>query len=582
MSVAPQPSSPPASSPPAPKARPDQDQLLNLVLSDTQLLISNSALLFKEETDVDALEARLAEIGPATEAQMAVAKAVLKLRREQILEEEKKKDRMVARKKTKRAAELGNDVLEGVVDAYDRSTEQQQKRELGVDPQNWMDWDATLMKSLSVTTSCMLKMLATTASFALIAWGCVALVWTVVDIYGKEEDEGEGNKNMALAMVGLTGCGIVLLFAALQVLINMTQARSYLLLIVPLAVLMGSLFLFFEFNEGAHVNGRVLGGCFAVQGSLTLGTLGFSGYTEGDNLEQSRAVLSLAAKRAKHTLATGKERQKQTFAKRVKAGLIGTLPTFFTIGVLLLLVVGVFELFQLNESIGWKLLVTGLALAIKIVGNKSLLGLLGNLNAWIVDENLYAYEYATSTLVRVLQLSLPDEDTAQKIGLLSAVIEVMVRVFFYCMFLKAGLKNTRMNAEEKLAYAMRGKLRVQDASNDMVVEYMSSISAGLFIVYLAPTGSFSFATTTAVSTNTVVTLCAYQIIPELFLDFYVTFIEVYGGLKEMHTAYWSLETGADSNSKIWANRHGDFFKSFFIKALHTLTIIFFVLAVCLK
>jgi hypothetical protein len=162
------------------------------------------------------------------------------------------------------------------------------------------------------------------------------------------------------------------------------------------------------------------------------------------------------------------------------------------------------------------------------------------------------------------------------------VIEVMVRVFFYCMFLKAGLKNTRMNAEEKLAYAIRGKLRVQDASNDMVVEYMSSISAGLFMVYLAPTGAFSFATTAAVSTKTVVTLCTYQIVPELFLDFYVTFIEVYGGLKEMHTAYWSLETGADSNSKIWVNRLGDFVKAFIIKVGITTMIIFFVLVVCLK
>jgi hypothetical protein len=287
-----------------------------------------------------------------------------------------------------------------------------------------MDWDVTLMKSLSVTTSCMLKMLATTASFALIAWGCVALVWTVVDIYGKEEEGGGGgNKNMAMAMMGLTGCGVVLLAAALQVLVNMTQARSYLLLLIPLAVLMGGLFLFFEFNEGAHVNGRVLGGCFVVQVAFTLGALGFSAYTEYEDLKNGPQVLSLAAARAEHTLSTGEERQKRKLAERLKLGLITCLPTFFIGGVLLLLVVGVFELFQLNESIGWKLLVTGLALAIKIIGNKTLLGLVGGLQAWVADENLYLYESATSTLVRVLQLSLPDEDTAQKIGLLCAVRE---------------------------------------------------------------------------------------------------------------------------------------------------------------
>jgi hypothetical protein len=89
---------------------------------------------------------------------------------------------------------------------------------------------------------------------------------------------------------------------------------------------------------------------------------------------------------------------------------------------------------------------------------------------YIVDADLYAYEIATSTLVRVLQLSIPDENTAQTIGLLFAVVEVMVRIFFYTMFLKAGLRKPLMTAAEKVAHAMRGKLRVQDASNDMLVE----------------------------------------------------------------------------------------------------------------
>lgn len=87
-----------------------------------------------------------------------------------------------------------------------------------------------------------------------------------------------------------------------------------------------------------------------------------------------------------------------------------------------------------------------------------------------MDLNLFAYENVTSTLVRVLQLSIPDKDTAQKVGLICAIIEVMVRIFFHNMFLKAGLKNPRMTAKEKVKYAKRGKLRVQDASNDMVVE----------------------------------------------------------------------------------------------------------------
>ena len=72
----------------------------------------------------------------------------------------------------------------------------------------------------------------------------------------------------------------------------------------------------------------------------------------------------------------------------------------------------------------------------------------------------------------MLQLSLPDENTAMLIGLAGAVVEVGTRIFFYMLFLKKGLANPLMTDEEKKKYAQRGKLRVQDASNDMVVEYV--------------------------------------------------------------------------------------------------------------
>ena len=79
--------------------------------------------------------------------------------------------------------------------------------------------------------------------------------------------------------------------------------------------------------------------------------------------------------------------------------------------------------------------------------------------------------------MRILQLSLPDENAAMLIGLASAVIEVGTRIFFYTMFLKAGMKNLRMTAEEKWKYAKLGKMRVQDASNDMVVEASAAMRA---------------------------------------------------------------------------------------------------------
>jgi hypothetical protein len=96
---------------------------------------------------------------------------------------------------------------------------------------------------------------------------------------------------------------------------------------------------------------------------------------------------------------------------------------------------------------------------------------------WLCDGQLYGYEYSTALIVRMLQLSLPDENTAMLIGLAGAVVEVGTRIFFYMLFLKKGLANPRMTDEEKKKYAMRGKLRIQDASNDMVVEYVGASGA---------------------------------------------------------------------------------------------------------
>ena len=139
-----------------------------------------------------------------------------------------------------------------------------------------------------------------------------------------------------------------------------------------------------------------------------------------------------------------------------------------------------------------------------------------------------------------------------------------------------------MTTEQLKKYALWGKLRVQDGSNDMVVEYMSSLIAGFFMIQLAPTGVFSFATETTVSSSTIVTLMSYQLIPELFLDFFVTFTEVFGGLGKLHASYWSINTGSAPDSKYWAFRMGDLFKSVVGKVLFTWFLTAFVLLVVLR
>jgi hypothetical protein len=184
--------------------------------------------------------------------------------------------------------------------------------------------------------------------------------------------------------------------------------------------------------------------------------------------------------------------------------------------------------------------------------------------------------------VRVLQLSIPDPSTAQLVSLISAVGEMAARIFFYNLFLKGGLKQKTMDAEQKRRYAFWGKLRVQDASNDMVVEYLSSITAGFLMIYLAPTGLFSFSTETLIPTKTILTLVAYQLVPELFIDFYVTGMECFSGLRALHETYWKLETGAIKDSNILAWRIGDLPKATFMKFCGVVSVTTFVLSCSIK
>ena len=51
------------------------------------------------------------------------------------------------------------------------------------------------------------------------------------------------------------------------------------------------------------------------------------------------------------------------------------------------------------------------------------------------------------------------------IGMVGAIIEGCVRIYFYVLFCKDRLQHERMNPKEKMRHAVKGTLRVQDASN---------------------------------------------------------------------------------------------------------------------
>ena len=140
---------------------------------------------------------------------------------------------------------------------------------------------------------------------------------------------------------------------------------------------------------------------------------------------------------------------------------------------------------------------------------------------FINESNLFIYEYATALLCRFLQISLPDQNIAIGVSLLAALLEMGCRNFYFLLYVKAALKSSAtFNKEEWRKFAFRGKMRVADASNDMIVEYLSTIAAALSLYYFGPTGAFLFAADESVSTSAIVTIVGFQLIPELVLDFY--------------------------------------------------------------
>ncbi|GMH62257.1 hypothetical protein TrRE_jg2867, partial [Triparma retinervis] len=233
------------------------------------------------------------------------------------------------------------------------------------------------------------------------------------------------------------------------------------------------------------------------------------------------------------------------------------------------------------------MLVALVAQLIKVTGNKALVLLctiiVEDTDPWCNEVNLFIYEYSTALLCRFLQISLPDQNIAIGVSLFAALLEMGCRNFYFLLYVKAALKSSAtFNAEEWRKFAIRGKMRVADASNDMIVEYLSTISAAVCLYYLGPTGAFSFAADESVSTGTIITIVGFQLIPELFLDFYCTFIEVFGGLSKIHIAQWSFRAGKRINHQNRFYRWGDFPKWFILKLVCSVLFLTLPLLTCLK
>jgi hypothetical protein len=202
--------------------------------------------------------------------------------------------------------------------------------------------------------------------------------------------------------------------------------KTYLLQLMILALSTLPVVAYYKLG-GKRINGKMLGVVFIAASGLQISAVAYAFFTERD-ADDGAAPIWWAAKHAEHLLEHGEEKKDMTRRQKLKFSVLLALPNLFTYFVLMLLVVGIFTLYDAYEHPGWKVAVTILALGIKVAGNKVLIGLIGDLPMWIADGELYMYELGTALILRILQLSIPDQNTAQLVCLFGAVAEVSVCV----------------------------------------------------------------------------------------------------------------------------------------------------------
>jgi len=346
---------------------------------------------------------------------------------------------------------------------------------------------------------------------------------------------------------------------------------------------MPTMICYLVYNSGSYMKGVVISVLSIVFSGLGVATT-LHAFVIDTGVDTGRYNGELASKRANAAVEGVQDTERMTAIEQVKVVVTLGSPCMFVLFIMLVYVIVIFAVFELKEGSLWKVAITVLGLAVKIVGNKAMLLLIKGKPAWTVDWLLFFYEMTTATLLRVLQLSIPDVQTAQLMSLFGAVSEVCVRIYFYTRYAQYGM-NTNFNDlrdDEKRKYASWGRMRVQDGTNDRLVEYLSSFAAALYLIYLAPLGAFDFASDATVETGVVINLLMYQLVPELFLDFYVTLIEVQGGLKKLHDVTWSLTSGRVDGTIYLSDRLGDFEKGLFLKLATCGVLTGFVLLSTLK
>jgi len=544
------------------------------------------------DTLISSAEAALADYKTAVKKKRDVAVATL------------------ARGETQRnAVESVDEILRDLSGMQRRARTGAAKARLGIDPNAFLDFDVPLFDAFLVSIGVLARVLALVVLMTSFLYLFIAHLsgilaefsfeksgeaqfgpnnYTVAELVANDDfkDVLDDERNRAAAVV----CAVYFwisfgVYFSLFLIFHTINARR-LHFVVP-AFMWGfplSLHLVSK-QGGVHISSAIAVVCGATYATATSVVLAL-GIKIDHEAESGAYLVRLAGKRAARLRIDGTQYRAASRAKLVFVGMAAALPSFFLLVSISSYAAVIFWAFALHDSIGWTVFVTMAAFAVKVAGNKGMIKLVSRQRPWVADVNLFVFEFVTATLLRVLQLSIPSEHVAQLMSMFGAVAEVCVRIFFYNRFTLAGMRawntGTGMTDKEKFAYARWGRLRVTDGTNDMMVEYVSSLTAAMFILYLAPTGAFSFASTDIVSTSVVVRLLMYQLVPELFMDFYVTFMEVQGGLRKLHELQWDMKAGGDMKSKFMANRIGDLVKSVSTKVVVSIAVTAFVLAATLK
>jgi len=115
--------------------------------------------------------------------------------------------------------------------------------------------------------------------------------------------------------------------------------------------------------------------------------------------------------------------------------------------------------------------------------------------------NMFMYEYITILSCRIMQLSIPDEQTARYVALAGLVAEIGVRVFYFILFTWTGLRmisEGEWGEEQRKKFKRQGMMRVVDGGNDIIIEYLGALTAAAILLFLSDTSAFQLASDEAV------------------------------------------------------------------------------------